>query len=579
MKKRLLVAFLFVLQGAVFAQTLLKGKVINEKTREALPFVNIAVQGTRHGTTTDVEGRFAISLRDEERVLAFSYLGFETFRYILAGSQGPVLIALKEKPTELREVVIHAGENPAFSIIRKATANKPANDPENLPSFTYHSYNKIILTTEATNDSAKNKGEQRFRDFAERHNLFVGESYTERKFVHPNLSKETVLANRVSGVKDPFFSFLATDFQPFSFYKDFIFLFNKFFLNPLSEGSTGRYDFNLLDTVYHGIDSVFVIAFEPLPGTTFDGMKGQLYISSDGYALEHVLAQPADDQALVEYRIQQKYQKVDNHWFPIQLNSELRFKQYQFGTQRPIYISRSYLSDIVIGPDIARKEFGLLNVEFDPVANHRLPSYWDTHRPDTLSYKEKNTYHFYDSLGPTLIALNTAVKTVENLVLGRFKAGSFYLPLEYLARVNQYEGSRLGVGVQTGERISKSIVLEAYAGYGFRDRALKYGGAFRVNFLPSREGFLRVSYQQDIGEPGNSSFIRSPITGTESLRHWLAYRMDSIDLRRVEFSLRPMRFSQVFLLFSASSGRPPIPIPFFLRGTHLEQRTPSLPRK
>ncbi len=543
----LTISALSFLSNAGFSQTLtIKGKIINEKSREALPFVNIVVKNTHRGTTSDVEGRFTISVNEKEQELSFSYLGFETFIY-RAGTyhESFIVIGLKEKPTELHEVVIHPGENPAFRIIRNATRNKPLNDPENLPSFTYHSYNKLFLAAEGTSDSAKNEKEQRFKNFAERHNLFVGESYTERKFVSPNLSKETVLANQVSGVKDPFFSFLATDFQPFSFYKDFIVLFNMNYLNPISEGSTEKYDFTLLDTVYHGADSVFVIAFEPLPGKTFEALKGQLYISSDGYALEHVLAQLADDMALIEYRIQQKYEKIDEHWFPIQLNSELRFKEYQFGTQKLVYISRSYLSDVVIGPEISKKEFGLLNVEFDPIANHRPPGYWDAHRADTLGKKEKNTYHFYDSLGPSLNALNTVMKTAENLVLGRFKAGWFYLPLEYLVRFNQYEGSRLGVGLQTGERISKFIVLEGFVGYGIKDRALKYGGSLQFNILPSKEGFLRYSYKQDVGEPGNSNFIRSPITGNESLRHWLAYRMDSILQHKVEFSIRPVRFSQV----------------------------------
>ncbi len=366
----------------------------------------------------------------------------------------------------------------------------------------------------------------------------------------------------MSGVKDPFFSFLATDFQTFSFYKDFILLFNKNYLNPISEGSVEKYDFSLLDTVYHGNDSVFVIAFEPLPGKTFDALKGQLYISSDGYALEHVLAQPADDKALVEYRIQQKYEKVDGHWFPIQLNSELRFKEYQIRGQKMVYISRSYLSDVVIGPEISKKEFGLLNVEFDPIANHRTPEYWDKHRADTLVKKEKNTYFFYDSLGPTLNALNTAMKTVENLVLGRFKAGPFYLPLEHLVRFNQYEGTRVGIGLQTSEKISKLFILEGYIGYGIKDKALKYGGAFQLNVLPSKEGFIRYSYKQDIGEPGGSNFIRSPISGNESLRNWLAYRMDSLQQHKIEFSIRPARFSQVSFFIQRQQRTPTYPYSF-----------------
>ncbi|HRI80604.1 MAG TPA: DUF5686 family protein, partial [Cyclobacteriaceae bacterium] len=463
---------------------------------------------------------------------------------------------------------------------RKAIRQKPANDPERLPSFSYNAYNKLFMTMEGYADSVatplmdslaappkdsveaaalkkKQDARKRLKYFAERNHLFVTESYTERKFTAPNFTKETVLANKMTGVKDPFFAFLATDFQPFSFYKDFISLFGKNYLNPASEGTFDRYDFTLIDTVYHATDSVFIITFEPLPGKQFEALKGQLYISSDGFAIEHVIAEPADDGALIAARIQQKYAKVEGKWFPIQLNTELRFKEYKIGLYNLIYVSRSYLTNIRIGEAISKKNFGILNVEFDPDANQQNENYWNLHRTDSLGSKEKNTYHLYDSLGPKLKSMNRMMNLSEGFILGRFKAGAFYIPLEHLIKFNKYEGVRVGMGLRTSESISKFFTFEVYGAYGFQDQALKYGGSLQFNLIPNKDVVFRFSYLQDIIEPGNSDFIKTfSLFNNQSFRNWIASRMDSVQQLKVEFGFRPIRFSQMNIFLRHQTRNP-----------------------
>src|SRR5690606_36349708 len=85
--------------------------------------------------------------------------------------------------------------------------------------------------------------------------LFIMESVTERKYVRPNLSEETITATRVSGFKNPQFASLATDFQPFSFYSNSIRLFDIQYLNPISDGSLTKYDFTFEDIHERGQDS------------------------------------------------------------------------------------------------------------------------------------------------------------------------------------------------------------------------------------------------------------------------------------------------------------------------------------
>ena len=51
----------FLLPSAAFAQAQMNGRVTDARTREPLPFVNVALEGTTQGATTDIEGRFSIT--------------------------------------------------------------------------------------------------------------------------------------------------------------------------------------------------------------------------------------------------------------------------------------------------------------------------------------------------------------------------------------------------------------------------------------------------------------------------------------------------------------------------------------
>src|SRR5690349_12616702 len=111
-------------------QAILRGKVINEKTKEPLAFASIVIEDSRGGTRTDIDGRFQLTLPDDRRDLIFTHIGFESRTIHITDASSFLILRLKEKSTELAEVVVHPEDNPAFRIIRTATKNKPLHDPE-----------------------------------------------------------------------------------------------------------------------------------------------------------------------------------------------------------------------------------------------------------------------------------------------------------------------------------------------------------------------------------------------------------------------------------------------------------------
>lgn len=81
-----------------------RGLVVNEK-QEPLYGVSIQVKGASQGTTTDKQGRFAVSAPSENTVLVFSYLGFVP-REVPVSEKEEMTIVLKEQNNNMNEVVV-----------------------------------------------------------------------------------------------------------------------------------------------------------------------------------------------------------------------------------------------------------------------------------------------------------------------------------------------------------------------------------------------------------------------------------------------------------------------------------------
>ncbi|HYX06182.1 MAG TPA: SusC/RagA family TonB-linked outer membrane protein, partial [Bacteroidales bacterium] len=82
----------------------ISGKVTDEQTGEPLPGVNILIQGTSKGTTTKIDGTYAISVSPGE-VLVFSYVGYisEEVRIV---DQTTLNISLAPDLQQLDEIVV-----------------------------------------------------------------------------------------------------------------------------------------------------------------------------------------------------------------------------------------------------------------------------------------------------------------------------------------------------------------------------------------------------------------------------------------------------------------------------------------
>ncbi|SKC86065.1 SusC/RagA family TonB-linked outer membrane protein [Ohtaekwangia koreensis] len=87
-----------------YAQQTVNGSVLSE-TNEGMPGVNIVLKGTTNGTTTDVDGKFVITVPGPESVLVISFVGYGTEEFTV-GNQSQIDVRLTPDIASLQEVVV-----------------------------------------------------------------------------------------------------------------------------------------------------------------------------------------------------------------------------------------------------------------------------------------------------------------------------------------------------------------------------------------------------------------------------------------------------------------------------------------
>lgn len=504
-----------------------KGKIIDAQTGDPLPFVNILFGTFNQGVTTDINGKFVVKSPRKIDSLQCSFVGYSPLVYRINHEHrnDDISIVLNRKIFELKEFVVIPTENPAHRIIEAVVRNRDRNNPLKNSTFTYTSYNKMVFTSNVLQDTAalrvaadttlQDSASKRKREtvnFFNSQHLFMMESVNKRFFKAPNQNYEKIIASKVSGFKDPLFSILITQVQSISFYNDMFLLLDKKFVNPISKGSTSKYYFEIQDTSYHNNDTIFIISYRPRKGTTFDGLKGVLYINSNGYAIQNVIAEPAKKGGGFNIAIQQQYELVNNEkWFPVQINTNFFFNSIEAGGYKILGNGTSFIQDIVLNNEIKSSSFGDVEIDLDIDNPNKNDDVLIQYRHDSLSAQEVKTYFVIDSIGKKE-NFDKYLNRAKILMTGKIPIKNLELDISNFIRFNVYEGWRLELGLYTGKDISRYFTFGGYFAYGFADVFSKYKLETVWNINRTKNTTLAIAYKDDISESGVTTMFYDPKT-------------------------------------------------------------------
>jgi hypothetical protein len=509
MKYLYLLSLLFI-QLIVLGQRTFHVRNIDTKENISFPRADLNGKPLMRG---DIDGIILLP-KETAGILKISAFEFKDTTFIIENYLDSI-VYIKNRVRELEGTIVRPGENPAHRIIELVIANKGKNDPLQNDDFTYNAYNRFVVQADpdhikSMKDTAKSlEIIEKIKNAQERY-MFLSETFTERSFSPPFRDKELITDYRVSGFKDPLLSLLSTQMQSFSFYDNQFTIMEKNYLNPIAAGGTRRYLFVLEDSTFHGKDTTYGISFRPRKGTSFDGLKGMIYINTNGYAVEKVIASPKDTTTLMNIKITQEYKYNGKKWFPNKLISELAVA-YQINNIAPMQVkSVSEIKNVNFNPENLSIKNDNYVIDLAENADQTTAEQWKEKRGVSLSKQEQATYGYMDSIGKSK-NWDKKIIALEGITTGKLPLfnGKIALDLNRILRYNDFEKVRIGLGIETGKNLMKRIKFGGYFGYGIRDKGWKFGGHSIFNLNPKNQGNLNISYKQDIAERGVTNFASS----------------------------------------------------------------------
>lgn len=520
------IVYFCIIASPVFSQeTIVKGKITDASSGDPIPFVNVVFKGTSIGTTTDFDGNYMIRTNTPTDSLLASYIGYKPrSKTVTRGISQIINFQLEEEITRLREIVILAGENPAFPILRNVIKNKDINDKRSLNAFEYDTYSKIEIDIDNITDKfRKKKIVSKITQVLDSIDRIAGEdgkpvlpifiSESVSKYYYrssPELRFENIKETKISGVGFEDGSLMAqlvgSSFQEYNFYRNWLTILEKEFVSPISDGWRLYYEYDLMDSLYIGDDYCYRIDFFPKSPQAL-AFTGTMWITKNELAIKQIevsVNKQANLNFIEKIKIHQELTKTESGaWLPIK--NRVLVDVGEVNDQWAGMLAKFYTSNkniIINKPKEVKFYEKVILLDEGYILNQRDEDHWNTLRHDPLTETEKNVYRMIDTL-QNIPIVRTYIDLVKILVNGYLQAGKIDIgPYLSLVAVNNIEGVRTTVGFRTNYHFSKKWVLGAQFGYGFKDERFKYSA--NVQHILDRKRWTTVSFRirSDLGRVG-----------------------------------------------------------------------------
>ncbi|MDI1323439.1 MAG: DUF5686 family protein [Algoriphagus sp.] len=540
-----LVLFLFSFSffTQAFAQFTVKGKVSDAQTGDPIPFASVLLKGTTIGISTDFEGNYLIQSRSLPDSILVSYLGYiNATKALSQETDQTVNFQLKPSDFELEAFVFEAGENPAFEIIRRAAEKRKEFDKRSLSAYETKNYTKIEIDIDNLSEDFRNRKSVRnvtavldsikeLTDDEGEKILPVFFSETISKYYYrniPELKKEIIEKTKVTGVGitdgSTTSQITGSVFQEYNFYKNWLQILNKDFMSPISDGWKTFYDYDLLDSVLIGQDSCYRLLVYPRREQDL-AFTGTIWINKADYSLKQVdltISKAANLNYVERIKIQQELAPTTAGPL-IPSKTRVLIEIGQVSANSAGLLAKFYTTtDSVIVDQPKETAFFNQAVELKPDFNQHDPAFWQISRPDPLSSDELAVLQMVDTLKkiPIIRFYSEGLKFFATgyKPIGKVDIG----PWPGFFNYNDVEGVRLGFGMRTNYKFSKSWVIRGYLAYGFTDQELKYTASVTRILDRARWTTISLTTQKEIDQVGleisnlqsNSIFLAASRFGT-----------------------------------------------------------------
>lgn len=507
-----LILFILLATWVNAQSTVVRGRVIDGKTGEVLPFVNITTNShssTFIGTITDVDGKFELAAAQNFDTLIFQYVGYQTKKVkIKPHKTQNISVELKSEVTQLETAVITAKKekykrknNPAVILMENVQAHKDDNYITRQDFYEYRKHEKTELSLMDVDTTLKHKkGFKKLSFMFDNINIseISGSNYMPVYFMEklsqthyrkkPTCTKNMLMAQKdvtISKFIEPqTIDFMLGDvFGDVNIYDNSIRILSNDLVSPLAPFATRFYQFFLIDTLEYKGDSCIVLAFNPANMRDI-GFSGKLWVTKDSnYAVKKVYMEfpkKSSVNFVKDLSISQEYTKIDNQ-FCITENKvimegsiygakmhgrkEISYGDYKFNSPMP--------DNFYNNNDVTQRVDGY---------NKRTNSWWEENRVSALTPSEEKTYNIPTNLN-SLTTYKVFMNTLMAFVSGYIDCGKIdYGPVENTLSWNNVEGVRFRVGGKTNVKFNNHWFVNGFLAYGTKDKEVKYNAELMYNF-------------------------------------------------------------------------------------------------
>ena len=509
-----------------FSGYVINGKVEDMNTSEGVPFAIVYFPHSGSGTSADLNGNFIIKTNKlPSDTLHIEALGYAPVDKVLRKSQHEYnyIIELKRSTTSLNDFVLHAGEDPAVLLMRHIIERKPYNNPDRTENYKYEAYNRLEADLQRMTKKEFDKipilksysfifnNLDTTSDSKPYLPLYLTETLSDFYFRRsPKKQREFIKASMVKGVNNGnVVKYLGSLYQNVNVYRNFIPVFDKKYVSPISDQGLFYYKYSIKDTQKAYGHNIILVQFKPKRAAE-NCFTGDFWVVDSVYAIQRMsmdVSKLANINWVDRVSLYQEFAPVDSIWFPIKDKFIANFTAYG-SNKLPGMIGRKTTTyhNVVINDTSVERVLEDPKWKTEVITNDsakgKTNEWWAQNRPDSLSKNEKAINKTVDTINQMPITtfykhlmtfLISGVKDIGPLQLG---------PYFYIYSHNPVEGNRFRLSLGT-PRSLKDAHFTGFLAYGDKDKRFKYG--FTGIWLPVRHPrmYLYGYYVHDIDQTTN----------------------------------------------------------------------------
>jgi Family of unknown function (DUF5686) len=481
------------------AQTkVLRGVILDIQSGERVPFASMRLNKSSYGKLSDSAGGFTFRFEKwPHDTLQVSYVGFQTYYLALDDS---LLNLIKNDTLFLtinlqrgkynNEVTVSRKVDFGLLLWRKIVKHKESNDRYRFHNFSYELYNKLELDLNKVNrqriESVKllkpfkfvlnNIDSSEAQPFLP---LYITETLSDYYFERdPTKRRELIKGSKTVGLDNASVSkYLGGMEQNIDFYNNFIPVFDKRFVSPLSNNGDYYYRYKIVDTQYVNSRRLLHLIFTPKRKgeNTFEG---DCWVHDTSFAIQKMtlrLDASANLNFVQELSLIEEFSLInDTTWFltrdkfVVSLSPLGKNKMGMIGRKTTTYKNIIY-NDSSVTRQIDKNKI-LEEVLFSGNARNRPDSFWLANRHEELSKDEKAVYKMVDTL-MKMPQFHTYANVLNFIGTGYLDIGNYQIgPWYNWIYSNELQGVRLRFDLGTNKGFNKNLILHGYLAYGFGDQ-------------------------------------------------------------------------------------------------------------